>query len=212
MIIDWFKFAPALFLLLIPIGLFHGKKVRVRTISRDWDGQWPQILNLGLHWIDLGRAALGAWLLLEALSLVPGTRGALRYAPLLTQAAVLIVASCLQAFVCKERDSAHAPFAFVTGLLFGFYPPTIAGFAILLAVTTAAGSRTPVAYFPILAVALSGLGYLFEGNKLLTRLAVGACAVMLPWLLSVMFSRDLVLSYRARRPTKDHPSQLPPHR
>lgn len=209
MIIDWLKFAPALFILLIPIGLFHGKKVRFRPIARDWDAHWAQILSLGLHWIDLTRAALGAWLLIEALTLEPGTRGAMRYAPLLLQGGVSVVAVCLQAFVCKERDSANAPFAFVTGLVFGLYPPATAAFPVLLAATVATGSRTPWAYFPILALSLLGIGFLFDGQRALIRMVLGAGAVMLPWLLSLMFSRDLVLTYRARRPHKDHPSQLP---
>jgi hypothetical protein len=199
MTIDWLKLAPALLLLLTPISLFHGKKVRVRPIERDWDTHWPQIAGLGLHWIDLGRAVLGAWLLLDALSLVPGTRGAMRYAPLAAQGAVLIVASCLQCFVCKERDSAHAPFMFVTGLILGFYPPTVAGFSILLAVTAAAGSRTPWVYFPLLAVLVAGLGFLFVGRGALIGLAAGGAAVALPWLLTLMFRQTLVLSYRTRR-------------
>lgn len=199
MTIDWLKLAPALLLLLTPISLFHGKKIRVRPIERDWDTHWPQIAGLGLHWIDLGRAVLGAWLLLDALSLVPGTRGAMRYAPLAAQGAVLIVASCLQCFVCKERDSAHAPFMFVTGLILGFYPPTVAGFSILLAVTAAAGSRTPWVYFPLLAVLVAGLGFLFVGRGALISLAAGGAAVALPWLLTLMFRQTLVLSYRTRR-------------
>ncbi|MDP3178917.1 MAG: hypothetical protein Q8M76_13505, partial [Spirochaetaceae bacterium] len=123
MIIDWLKFAPALFLLLLPIGVFHGKKVRFRPIARDWADHWSKILTLGLHWIDLSRAALGGWLLVESLSLSPGAAGIMRYSVLVTLGAVMILAVALQTFVCKERDSANAPFMFVTGLLVGVYPP-----------------------------------------------------------------------------------------
>ena len=203
MIIDWLKLVPALPLLLTPICLFHSKKIRLRPIERDWDTHWPQIAGLGLHWIDLGRAVLGAWLLFDALSLPPGTRGAMRYAPIAAQAAVLIVSSCVQAFLCKERDSAHAPFMFVTGLILGFYPPSVAGFSILLALTAAAGSRTPWVYFPLLAILVAGLGFLFLGQGALIRLAAGAAAVALPWLLSLMFRRTLMLSYRARRSSQE---------
>lgn len=203
MIIDWLKLVPALLLLLTPIGLFHGKKIRVRPIDRDWDTHWPQIAGLGLHWIDLGRAVLGAWLLLDALSLPPGTRGVMRYAPIAAQGAVLVFSSCLQCFVCKERDSAHAPFMFVTGLLLGFYPPTVAGFAILLALTATAGARAPWIYFPLLAVLVAVLGYLFLGQGALIRLGAGGAAVALPWLLSLMFRQTLVLSYRTRRSSSE---------
>lgn len=199
MLIDWIRFAAALGLLLTPIALFHGKKVRYRPIARDWDTHWWQILTLGLHTIDAGRAALGGWLLVDALVPDPAARGLLRYAVLFTQGGVMSAAVLLQTFFCKERDSAHAPFAFVGGLVFGIYPPAIAGLPLLLAITVAGGSRTPVAFFPMLALALLGIGFLLGGKGMIIKLALGVCAVMLPWLCSLLFSRDLVVSYRAKR-------------
>lgn len=199
MIIDWSKLLPALLFLLLPIGLFHGKKTRFRAIERDWDQHWPQILTLGLHWIDLVRAFAGAWWLVDGLSAAPGVRGLMSYAPALAEGGVLILSVMLQTFVCKERDSAHAPFLFVTGLVLGAFSPTAAGFAIVLAAVAATGTRTPVAYFPILALALAGLGYAFEGRKAVPLLAPGAVAVIVPWLLPLMFHRDLLVTYRARR-------------
>ncbi len=212
MIIDWSKFAPALFFLLLPIGLFHGKKIRFRPISGDWNGHWSSTLSLGLHWIDLGRAALGGWLLIEALQLSPGVGGFMRYSILGTEGAVMIVAVGLQTFVCKEVDSANAPFAFVTGLVLGVYPPIIAGFPIILAIALAAGSRVPVVYFPSLGLLLAGIGALFEGKKALIFLALGCCAVVLPWLFTIMFPRDLVFTYRARQRSLDAENALPPRR
>ena len=207
MIIDWLKFAPALFLLLLPIGVFHRKKVRFRPISRDWTDHWSQILNLSLHWIDLGRAAFGGWLLVESLALSPGAAGFMRYSVLGTLGAVMSLAVTLQTFVCKQPDSANAPFMFVTGLLIGVFPPTIVGFPIALALTAAAGSRVPAAYFPLLALTLVGSGFLFDGGKTLIKLALGFSAVILPWLFSLMFSRELVLTYRAKR--RDNPGEAP---
>jgi hypothetical protein len=212
MIIDWPRFAFALLLLLLPIGLFHGKKVRFRPIARDWEGQWSSIFTLGQHWIDLGRAALGGWLLIEALELSAGQTGFMRYSVLGAEGAIMIAAVGLQTFVCREPDSANAPFAFVTGLLLGVYPPIVAGFPILLAATAATGSRVPAAYFPFLAILLPGIAFLFEGRKSLIMTAFGFCAVILPWLLSIMFHRDLVITYRARRRNPDTQSGLPPHR
>ena len=212
MTIDWRTFAPALLLLLPPIGLFHGKKVRFRPIARDWTDHWPLILNLGLHWIDLCRAALGGWFLVAALSVSPHAAGFARYSVLLTQGAVIITAVGLQTFCCKERDCANAPFLFVSGLLIGLYPPEIAGFPLLLAGAIAAGARLPSAFFPLLAVSLLGVGYLFNGQGAAITLASGFCAVLLPWLASLMFSRDLTVTYRARRLTKDSEGPLPPPR
>jgi len=212
MIIDWLKFAPALFLLLPPSRVFHGKKIRFRPISHDWTDHWSQILNLRLHWIDLGRAALGGWLLVESLALSPGAAGFMRYSVPVTLGAVMIVAVTLQTLVCKQPDSANAPFMFVTGLLIGVYPPTIVAFAIAVALTAATGSRVPAAYFPVLALTLVGSGFLFEGKKTLIKLALGFCAVIVPWLFSIMFSRDLVLTYRAKRRDPHGEAPLPPHR
>ena len=212
MIIDWLTFAPALCLLLVPIGLFHGKKIRFCDISRDWEGHRSAILALSLHWIDLTRAALGGWLLIHALTHAHGVAGFMRYSILGIEGAVMVLAVGLQTFVCKEEDSAHAPFAFVTGLVLGVYPPIVAGFSIALAIALAAGSRVPVAYFPALGVLLAGIGFGFEGKKALILLGLGTCALILPWLFTIMFPRDLVFSYRARRRSLDAEKALPPHR
>jgi hypothetical protein len=59
----------------------------------------------------------------------------------------------------------------------------------------------PLVYFPVLALSLPGLGFLFEGQKALLTVGIGGAVVMLPWLLTIMFPRDLVASYRARRPS-----------
>lgn len=199
MLIDWFKLAAALLLLLPPIGLFHGEKIRYRTLERDWSGYWRHTFSLGLHWIDLGRAILGAWLLLEALALAPGARSTYRYAIPLTHGAIMGLAVTLQTFGGRDRDHAHAPFAFVTGLVFGFFPPLTAAFAVLLALVTAAGTRAFIVFFPILALALPGLGFLFAGKKVLLFHGIGGAAVALPWLLTLMFPRYLVVAYRSRR-------------
>ncbi len=206
LLIDWTKFAPALLLLLVPIGLFHGPKVRFRSISREWTDHWHQILALGLHWIDFGRAIIGAWWLNEALTLQGGATGVARYYVLIAQAVVLLVAVALQACVCREEDSANAPFLFVSGIVIGFYPPIIAGFPLILAATVILGLRTPTAYFPVLAIFLTGIGFAFD-RRILTKLLIGACAIALPWLFSLLFNRDLVVSYRAKRASKKDSSK-----
>jgi hypothetical protein len=203
MIIYWSKFAPALFLLLLPIGLFHTKKVRLRPVARDWNDHWAQILTLGLHWIDLGRAALGGWLLVEALAASPGVAGVMRYSVVFTQGIVVLVGIGLQCLVCKEEDGTHAPFTYVTGLLFGLFTPVVAAFPLLLALTITLGMRTPSLYFPLLAVLVAGAGFAFEPKKPMVKLALVCCAVTLPWLIALLFRRDLMISYRAKRTTKE---------
>src|SRR4051812_40343707 len=111
LVIDWLKFLPALVLLLTPVGIFHGAKIRLRPISRGWDQHWAQIVTLSLHAIDLARAALGSWLLIGSLTAAPGAHGLAIQAPIILQGVIRVLAVLLQTIVCKEPDSANAPFA-----------------------------------------------------------------------------------------------------
>lgn len=199
MLIDWVKFLPALLLLLTPISLFHGKRVRYRGVDQSWDGYWKRAMALGLHSIDVLRAAAGAWWLAESLKVAPGTAGALRYAPLAAQFGVLCLATTVQTMACKERDSANAPFAFVAGLAIGYLPPLTSAFALVIAFVVAFGARLAPIFFPFLSVAIVGLGLLLNGKKLLYALISIACAIALPWLLCLLFPRTLVVSYWHKR-------------
>ena len=147
MIVHWATFLPALALLLIPITLFHGPKVRYRGISHDWRNIWPQAFGLGLHAIDFCRAILGAWLLLESLTKGHAT-GFMRYGMPITFAAVLLTAVISQMTFRAKLDTMHAPFAFIAGLVFGFYPTEIAAYTLLLAVVTALGDQDACRFFP----------------------------------------------------------------
>jgi hypothetical protein len=197
--IDWMKLGAALLLLLTPIGLFHGRQVRYRAIQREWTDHLAQIASLGLHTIDFLRAIAGAALLAGAVSRTPEAQAFMRYAPAFIQAGVLLTAAGLQTAVCRELDALHAPYTFVAGVMLGFFPPAIACFALLFAVVITLGMRVPAAFFPITAMAIVALGVLFAGRKLLLELVAGACVALLPWLASIMFRRNLVISYRTRR-------------
>jgi hypothetical protein len=209
MFIDWSRFGPALFVLLLPAGLFYGKSVVYRPVAREWRGMWGRILLVGMHWIDFGRAILGSWLLLTALTSDPTARDLMAYSAQVTRGAVLIVAVAFQAIVCREHDSANAPFAFVCGLLIGLFPPAVTGLTIVLALTAAAGLQTASAFFPVAAVTLAFLDVLLEGKKGVIRAAFCACAIIIPWLYSLLSSRDLVIAHRSSK-AKEAP--LPPHR
>lgn len=199
MLVNWIIFVPALALLLVPITLFHGPKVRYRGISHDWRNIWPRALDLGLHTIDFGRAILGAWLLVEALSKTPGVSGLMRHAVLATEAAVLLTAVIIQITFRAKPDTVHAPFAFVAGIVLGFYPPAVAAYALLLTVVTTLGTKTLSVYFPVLGIALAVVGTVFA-KKFSLNLTIGLAVAMLPWLWSLLFSRELISSFRARRP------------
>lgn len=200
LVIDWLKFLPALVLLLAPGDLFYRPQhIRYRAVSRDWEGHWRRTLAHGLHAIDLGRALLGTWLLLESLQAAVDARGFARYAVPLAQGSISVVAVLVQTSICRERDSFIAPFAFVTGLLLGGVAPLVAAFSLALAIPIAAGARSPAAFFPLLGIAHLGIGFWFLGKSALFPICFGAVAAMLPLVWSAMFRCDLVVSYRARR-------------
>jgi hypothetical protein len=205
MLVDWPKLIFALVLILTPIGLFHGKRVKYRALMRDWDGYWLRTLGLELHAIDLVRAALGAWLLFEAVKRAPDALGTMRYAAIITRAAILAISTVIQAVVCKESEAAHAPFAFVAGLVLGFLPPLVAGFALVLATALTIGAGFPSAFFPVLSVSVAATGFLFTGKKIPYELVTVAVAVAFPWLITLLFPRHFVCSYRARPKTVAEP-------
>lgn len=198
MIIHWFQLVSAAFILLLPSGLFHGSKVRYRAIRRAWKGYWGRMLALGLNSIDLGRAALGAWVLLQAIEAAPNTHLPPWGLPAL-QSGIVLAAIVLQMLVCKEPKSLNACYPFLIGLIFGLHPFPVACFAVLGALVLAGGARMPMAFFPVLAILSFVFGLLFGDKTLNTVLIVGAVAALIPWLSSMLFSRALVIIYRAKR-------------
>lgn len=197
--IEWLSFVGALGLLLVPSALFHTHRVRYRSTQREWSQHWKQALSLGLHTIDFGRAMLGAWLLLIAVTRAPAAAGLSRHLPLLMHGSVLALAVLLQTLFCKEQDGLHAPFTFVTGILFGYFAPAVAGFALLFTLVIVLGVRSAPLYFPMLAGSLVAAGFLFSGKRLALDLIMGAAVIPVPWLVSLLFRRPLLVTYRSRR-------------
>jgi hypothetical protein len=208
--VDWLRFLPALVLLLTPVRILQGESVHFRAVSRGWNRHWPQILGLGHHAVDFARAALGSWLLIGSLSIPPDVHGLAAQMPFLLQGIIRVLAVFLQTVICKELDSANAPFAFVIGLLIGGHSPLSAIFAIALAIALAAGTRTPAAFFPLLAVSFLGAGFLFGQTALAKKTVFGSFAAMLPWLWSLLFNRTLLISYRASRSGPSRAPVAPP--
>ncbi len=196
MIIDWSYFGPALFLLLLPIGLLHGKRTRHRGLTRDWSGQWSLYFTHPHHLFDLLRGAGGAWLLAHSIELAPGASGLMRFAPLTTQGGVLVLGALAQSLFCREPDSCHAPFTYIAGVVAGWAPPLTAAFAIILAVVSALGTRLAPAAFPVIAVATLALGALFHGKVYLLKLIPVSLAAIVPWMIALLLSRELVTTQR----------------
>jgi len=205
LVVEWWKFFAALVLLLTPVALLEGPRVHFRDIDRDWDRHWTQILSLWLHYFDFARAAIGTWLLLSALHPVVPAHGLARYAPLLLQGSIRVLAVFLQTVWCREEDSVNAPFAFVTGLILTGVSPLAATIALALAIPLAAGARSPVAFFPLLSIVFTGASFLFGGKGLFVQSIVGAAAPFVPWLWSLLFRRSLVIPYLSRQAMRTTP-------
>jgi len=202
-LVDWPRFIAATILLLTPIGLFHGRRVRYRAISRDWDHHWPQVLQLGLHTIDFLRAALGTWLLLASLTVAPKAHGLAAFAPLLVSTAIRVLAVWLQAIVCREPEAIQAPFLFVAASLLAGTAPLPATIALALAIPIALGARAPIAFFPLLSVFFFAADFLFAGRGAIIKHVAEICLPLVPWLWALLFNRDLVVGYRSRRGEDD---------
>lgn len=202
MTIDWIRIAGALLLLLPPIALFHGKKIRYRNVDKDWDQHWRQALTLGTHVIDFARAIAGGWMLMIALgnadqNPVPATHGV----SLIILLATIFLACALQTIIPKRQDMMHAPLFYVAGLGFGCFHVLHVSIALLLAIALTFGIRKPSLLFLVYAVSLTAILTLFFGSGYMKFAAIVSAGIVLPWVLSMMFQREFVVSYRARRPS-----------
>jgi len=198
LLIDWTFLAPALLLLLTPSALLQSKRLRARSLARDFSGQWGQALWLPHQAIDLLRAGVGAWLLAHSVARAPEATGTMKHAPIFLQLAVLALGTTLQTIVCRERDAFFAPFAYVLGLAAGFLPPLVATFALVIAVAVAMGSHLPTLFFVTLSASAAAFGLLLSGKKAILSLAPLCAAAFLPWILTLLCSRELVVMYRSR--------------
>jgi hypothetical protein len=207
--VDWLFLGAALVLLLPPVAWLHGANVRHRHLTRDWRGAWGATLSLPHHTIDLLRAAAGTWLLVRALPLSPNLADGAKHLPLLLAAGVLGLALTLQTIVCKEPDSFNAPLPFAAGIALGAVPPLVAAFALVIAIAVARGTAT-AAFFLVLALAIPGMGRVFHGDEGLLPLLAIAAPLPLPWLLPLLFGRDLVLAQRIRTRSAAEQAEPPP--
>jgi hypothetical protein len=201
--IDWPMFTAALALLLAPIGLFHGARTRHRALSADWSGYWARTLGHGFHAIDFGRAMLGAWYLAEGIAAAPEAQGLMAHAPLLVQAGALGAGLVLQTFVCREPHAACAPLAYAAGIATGFLPLAVGWFALALAVAFTLGVRAPALFFPLLGATSAGVGLLMSGGEVQPAVLAPAVALPAPWLLTLLFPRELTVACLARVATTE---------
>jgi hypothetical protein len=138
---------------------------------------------------------------------LPNPHGLAKYAVVLTQGFIRVLAVLVQTVACRQADSANAPFAFVTGLLLTGLSPLVSLFSLAVAIPAAMGSRVPAAFFPVLAIAHLGFGFWFNGQGAIVGLGFGAVAAILPLVWALAFRRELVITYRAKRTKEDSPPE-----
>lgn len=192
MTIDWVNLATAVVLLwfpmLLPRELFSRLDVRPQppTIRPSW------VLRRWLNWIDMVRAALGSWILVDLTFVVlEGKAGKPRVAFAIV-GAVLLVGVLAQALRYRTKLHSVLPVCYVTGLVAGGLPLDMSAFAIFVGWAFGFALKnihpTPL----ILAVAVGILSYALK-HFALSSIAIAA-VVALPHLISVlMLQRPLLL-------------------
>ena len=91
----------------------------------------------------------------------------------------------------------------VAGVATGFLPISAGWFALLLAIVFALGVRAPALFFPALGAAMAGVGLVVSGAEVQPAILVPAVIVALPWLLTLLFPRELTVACLARRATSE---------
>ena len=194
--VEWSRFAIAAALLLIPLPLFFGKGTQLRELDRSWHRYVPKVFSLPWHWIDLLRTGAGMWLLLDAIGYSRSPNAALLpKGVLVILGATLFVALVLQTVACKQPGGFYAPCVFVFAVTATLYPPLLAGFALVAAITAAIAIRSVPVFFLALPFCIVGLGALLLPKWLL--LAVWAPLTIWPALLPILFQRDFLFAHRA---------------
>ena len=200
--LDWARFLPVAFLLLFPLPLLFARKTQYRALDENWAHYTAKGFTFPWHWLDVVRAFVGTWLLLQVLAINPPEY----IAPKLIYGVfglVLVLAVTLQTVVCRSRGSFHAPFGFVIGVLIAVLSPIAAGLTLLSAFTVALAFRAAPAFFGAAAVAAPIFGYFFFPYYYLLPPLTAMSGI--PLLLPVLFQREFVLAHRHIREThEDH--------
>ncbi|HEY1107631.1 MAG TPA: hypothetical protein VGE76_03335, partial [Opitutaceae bacterium] len=114
------------------------------------------------------------------------------------QVVVVVLGTMLQSLVCREPDSALAPFAYLLGLTAGFLPPIVSLPAIVLTAAITLGTRIPAVAFPVLAASIGAFGLMFLGMRKVLIVAPLCLAPLVPSLIALLFSRELGATHRTR--------------
>jgi hypothetical protein len=187
MTLHWSSLLPAILLLWFPM-LARPKVPREMEELVRWAPANPlTMMQLWLNWVDLARASLGTWLLLEtAFEFDADDRTASRTA-LLLRAGILVVGLLLQTIRFRHVLYFVAPAFYLSGITLLLGRGTAGGFAVFVSWAFALALRNGQFVLPVMALALA-LSTCVLGDPGLS-LFLNVALLITPLLLGVLFLR-----------------------
>jgi hypothetical protein len=176
-----------LFLMVFPLWIFRAKGTRLVGFEQR---AWPTGRNLALGMLDAGRASVGVWLVVQAVSVMPAVEVLGRWQDAVYISTAIAGGLAVQAFAWRDEDYLLAPVPYALGAAAIVSYPVVLVIAFPLAVGGALALRAWSAGF-----IAGGAGLLLAGLAVeqqdwhissLVGLALGA-----PVLLSVLAGRHL---------------------
>lgn len=192
--VAWPQFTAAAVLLLFPLSLLFGKRVEFRELSRSWEKTWAKALSLPWHWVDLVRVSAGVWLLRTAIGLDYRVGTLTGQGELALAAALLIGGMVVQVVACRADGGFSAPFVYVLAATALWFPPLLAGLALISGIAAAVACHSLGTFFWWLPLCLGALGFWLYPNWLMltTGIALSLGAALLP----LLFQREWVFAHR----------------
>ncbi|MBM3833425.1 MAG: hypothetical protein FJ403_09155 [Verrucomicrobia bacterium] len=187
MTIHWPAFLISLALLLPP-PLLAGSLRKSVMKPRRYATQPGALLKPWQNWVDLIRAAIGAYLLTKvAVEVLPDVKGA-GIKALSVEAAVCTVAILLQMVRVSPGIQLIAPVFYLSGLTLVLAGYTSGGFAVFVGWLFAIGGKNAAYQLPIMGVALAIAGSVLE---LSLPLILNCGLIFVPLVLAFLFQKQL---------------------
>jgi hypothetical protein len=196
-------------LLVVPSILLTSEKVRqkMRKAARRHEFGLASLVRTPVNWIDLARAAAGAWMIQYALPLGGTGQSELSIADLSAQIAIVVVAVVVQTIWFERPLRVIGPIFYLSGLALVLCGPLVGGFALCLGIGCSLMLRRLSLCFFLVPVAIIGFARVFGQVEFM--MSATAAAFLLPLVLSfgmksrIAFARRPVESPSAGRVSPD---------
>lgn len=179
--------AAGLFLLVFPLWIFRAKGARLVGFDQR---VWPSGRNLALGMLDAGRASVGLWLVVQAVSVMPAVEALGRWQEALYIATAMAVGLAAQALAWRDEDYLFAPVPYALGAVAVVAYPVVLVIALPLAIGGALAIRAWSAGFLAGGAGLLVAGLAVEQQDWRISSLVGL-AFGVPVLVSVLAGRHL---------------------